>query len=73
MLWCKQTLNDVLLNQMPLDEASIQQKLLEISQLSEQENLSDGLLLALKQISLLLETLPELLRLKTTLLELEIK
>jgi len=58
---------------MPLDEASIQQKLLEISQLSEQENLSDGLLLALKQISLLLETLPELLRLKTTLLELEIK
>lgn len=73
MLWCKQTLNEVLLNQMPLDEALIQQKLLEISQLSEQENLSDGLLLALKQISLLLETLPELLRLKTTLLELEIK
>lgn len=73
MLWCKQTLNDVLLNQMPLDEASIQKKLLEISQLSEQENLSEDLLLALKQISLLLETLPELLRLKTTLLELEIK
>ncbi|WP_010113395.1 YccS family putative transporter [Acinetobacter sp. P8-3-8] len=73
MLWCKQTLNDVLLNQIPLDEASIQKKLLEISQLSEQENLSEDLLLALKQISLLLETLPELLKLKTTLLELEIK
>ena len=35
--------------------------------------LSDNLLLALKQISLLLETLPELLKLKTTLLKLEIK
>ena len=73
MLWCKQTLNDVLLHHVSLDEASIQHKLLEINQLSEQENLSDDLLLALKQISLLLETLPELLRLKTILLELEIK
>lgn len=73
MLWCKQTLNDVLLHHIPLDEASIQHKLLEINQLSEQENLSDDLLLALKQISLLLETLPELLKLKTILLELEIK
>ena len=73
MLWCKQTLNDVLLHHVVLDEVSIQHKLLDIKQLSEQENLSDDLLLALKQISLLLETLPELLRLKTTLLELEIK
>ena len=73
MLWCKQTLNDVLLHHVALDEVSIQHKLLDIKQLSEQENLSDDLLLALKQISLLLETLPELLRLKTTLLELEIK
>ncbi|MEK7740270.1 MAG: hypothetical protein AAB326_09610, partial [Pseudomonadota bacterium] len=39
----------------------------------DQENLSDNLLLVLKQISLLLETLPELLKLKTTLLRLEIK
>ncbi|RKG39827.1 YccS family putative transporter [Acinetobacter rongchengensis] len=73
MLWCKQTLNDVLLHHVVLDEVSIQHKLLDIKQLSEQENLSDDLLLALKQISLLLETLPELLKLKTTLLELEIK
>ncbi|MEG0483144.1 MAG: FUSC family protein, partial [Acinetobacter sp.] len=73
MLWCKQTLNDVLLHHIPLDEVSIQHKLLEISNLSEQEDLSDDLLLALKQISLLLETLPELLKLKTILLELEIK
>nr|WP_277613830.1 YccS family putative transporter [Acinetobacter nematophilus] len=73
MLWCKHTLNDVLLNQVPLDEAVIEQKLTEIQTLSDQDNLSDGLLLALKQISLLLETLPELLKLKTTLLRLEIK
>jgi uncharacterized membrane protein (TIGR01666 family) len=73
MLWCKYTLNDVLLNQVPLNEWLIEQKLKEIQILSEQDNLSDGLLLALKQISLLLETLPELLKLRTTLLRLEIK
>jgi uncharacterized membrane protein YccC len=73
MLWCKHTLNEALLNQAPLNEAAIDQKLAEIQTLSDQDNLSDGLLLALKQISLLLETLPELLRLKTTLLGLEIK
>ena len=73
MLWCKQTLNDALLNQQPLDEQIIHAKLNEIKLLSKQDNLSDNLLLALKQISLLLETLPELLKLKTTLLKLEIK
>ena len=73
MLWCKDYLNQVLLNQEPLDELLIQQKLTEIQHLNEQDNLSDDLQLALKQISLLLETLPELLKLKTTLLELEIK
>ena len=73
MLWCKETLNDVLLNQTPLDQTLITQKLNDIHQLSEQDNLSDNLQLALKQISLLLETLPELVRLKTALLKLEIK
>ena len=73
MLWCKDYLNQVLLNQEPLDELLIQEKLTEIQHLNEQDNLSDDLQLALKQISLLLETLPELLKLKTTLLELEIK
>lgn len=73
MLWCKQTLTDVLLNQTAVNEVLIETKLTEIQHISDQENLSDNLLLVLKQISLLLETLPELLKLKTTLLRLEIK
>lgn len=73
MLWCKYTLTDVLLNQIAVNEALIETKLTEIQHISDQENLSDNLLLVLKQISLLLETLPELLKLKTTLLRLEIK
>lgn len=73
MLWCKATLHHALIQQHPLDELIIQEKLQEIKQFTEQENLSDDLLLALKQISLLLETLPELLKLKMTLLKLEIK
>ncbi|MFW2173205.1 YccS family putative transporter [Acinetobacter guillouiae] len=73
MLWCKYTLTDVLLNQVTVNEALIETKLTEIQHISDQENLSDNLLLVLKQISLLLETLPELLKLKTTLLRLEIK
>lgn len=73
MLWCKETLNDVLLRQEILNENSIQEKLAEIQQLNDQDSLSDNLLLALKQISMLLETLPELLKLRSTLLELEIK
>ena len=63
----------LLLNQTPLDQTLITQKLNDIHQLSEQDDLSDNLQLALKQISLLLETLPELVRLKTALLKLEIK
>lgn len=73
MLWCKQMLRAVLLEQQSVDDHLIQQKLAEIQSLSEHENLSDNLLLTLKQISLLLETLPELLSLKSNLLELEIK
>ena len=38
-----------------------------------QADLSDDLLLILKQMSLLLETLPELIQLRSTLLALEIK
>jgi hypothetical protein len=41
--------------------------------MSTQENLSQDLLLVLKQISLLLETLPELLNLHSQLLKQEIK
>ena len=73
MLWCESTMNDVLLQATPLNEQQIEHKLNEIKLLSDQENLSDNLLLALKQISLLLETLPELIKLKTVLLTLEIK
>lgn len=73
MLWCKDTLFAVLLQQQPLAEDKIQDKLQEIKQMSTQENLSEDLLLVLKQISLLLETLPELLKLRTELWAQEIK
>jgi uncharacterized membrane protein (TIGR01666 family) len=73
MLWCKDTLFAVLLQQQPLDRDKIQDKLNEIKQMSTQENLSEDLLLVLKQISLLLETLPELLKLRTELWAQEIK
>lgn len=73
MLWCKDTLFAVLLQQQPLDTDKIQDKLQEIKQMSTQENLSEDLLLVLKQISLLLETLPELLNLRTALWAQEIK
>lgn len=73
MTWCQHTLNDVFIHQNALDQELIQLKLAEIQLISEQPELSMNLLLALKQISLLLETLPELLKLKNTLLTLEIK
>ena len=73
MTWCQHTLNDVFIHQNALDQELIQLKLAEIQLISEQQELSMNLLLALKQISLLLETLPELLKLKNTLLTLEIK
>jgi len=73
MHWCQQTLNAVLLQQQPLADIQIQEKLTEIKKLSQQANLSDHLLLILKQISLLLETLPELLHLRQQLLRQEIK
>jgi len=73
MLWCKSTLNDVLLQHKTLPEREIQQKLAEIKRLNAQETMSQHLHLVLKQISLLLETLPELLKLKTELLTRDIK
>ena len=73
MLGCKDTLFTVLLQQQPLAKDKIQAKLEEIKQMSTQENLSEDLLLVLKQISLLLETLPELLKLRTELWAQEIK
>ena len=73
MRWCKDTLFSVLLQQQPLAEDQVQAKLEEIQQISAQDNLSEDLLLVLKQISLLLETLPELLKLRTALFIQEIK
>ena len=73
MHWCQGTLHEVLIQQQPLNRSVIDEKLAEIESLSRQHSLSDNLLLALKQISLLLETLPELIQLRSTLLELEIK
>jgi hypothetical protein len=45
----------------------------EIKRLNAQETMNQNLHLVLKQISLLLETLPELLKLKTELLARDIK
>ncbi|MPW42248.1 hypothetical protein A6M14_11690 [Acinetobacter sp. Ac_877] len=73
MQWTQKTLEAVLLHQEAISEQMIQLKLDEISKLNNQDALSDDLLLVLKQMSLLLETLPELISLKTTLLKLEIK
>lgn len=71
--WCQITLEQTLIQQQALDEHIIQEKLVEIRQLGQHAHLSEHLLLILKQISLVLETLAELNLLKTTLLELEIK
>jgi len=73
MRWCQQTLTGVLLQQQPLATYDIDHKLAEIQRLSTQQNQSAHLLLVLKQISLLLETLPELLKLRHELLGAEIK
>ena len=57
-----------------LSNAVLTEKLAEIQSLSQQsDHLSDHLLLMLKQISLLLETLPELVKLRQTLLDLDIR
>lgn len=73
MQWCLQTLNSSLIQQQVLNPQLIQNKLDEIQQISNEAELSEHWQLVLKQMSLLLETLPELLRLKQRLLALEIK
>ncbi|MEG2357355.1 MAG: hypothetical protein RR944_04315 [Acinetobacter sp.] len=73
MLWCRDTLANVVLKQQALPELKIQQKQQEIKMLNVQAYLSSHLQLVLKQISLLLEILPELLQLRTELLRQEIK
>lgn len=73
MLWCKQTLVKVLLQQHRLPEQDIQQQLNAIKALNTQDSLDSHLQLVLKQISLLLETLPELLKLQTELLHHDIQ
>ncbi len=71
--WCQSTLDDVLIQQKPLNPEKIQQKLFEIQTLSTKEMRSNHLQLVLKQISLLLETLAELIQLRTQLIQAEIK
>lgn len=73
MRWCQALMHQVLLQQQPLDLTQVEAQLADIQRLSAADELSDNLLLALKQISLLLETLPELLQLRNQLLALEIE
>ena len=73
MTWCEQTLEEALDAKNSISDEALQAKLKEIQRLNQQENLSEHLLLVLKQISLLIETLPELYHLRNTLLKLEIK
>ena len=69
---CAQSLASALVQPQDFSEAFFTEKLAEIQNLSQQPDLPDHLLLMLKQISLLLETLPELVKLRQTLLSLEI-
>ncbi|WP_130803469.1 YccS family putative transporter [Acinetobacter ihumii] len=73
LIWCKETLEQALIDQRPLHPQDMSNKLVEMKTLAQQASTSDYDLLILKQISLLIETLPELLILKTELLHLEIK
>lgn len=72
MQWTQHTLASILKKQEYIPEQNIQLKLDEISVLNTQEFLSDNLLLILKQMTLLLEILPELIRLQKTLLAMDI-
>lgn len=62
-----------LIQQHPIHLATIQAKLAEVKQLEQHSQHDIHWQLIIKQISLLLETLPELLQLKTQLLQQEIK
>ncbi|MBE2172264.1 TIGR01666 family membrane protein [Acinetobacter oleivorans] len=72
LLRCQEILSQSVLGQTLPDHTLISQILQEIQDLTAQEQLSEKYILVLKQISLLLETLPELLMLKDKLLEQEI-
>jgi uncharacterized membrane protein (TIGR01666 family) len=72
LLRCQEILSQSVLGQTLPDHTLISQILQEIQDLTAQEQLSEKYTLVLKQISLLLETLPELLMLKDKLLEQEI-
>lgn len=72
LLRCQEILSQSVLEQTLPDHTLISQILQEIQDLTAQEQLSEKYTLVLKQISLLLETLPELLMLKDKLLEQEI-
>ena len=72
LLRCQEILSQSVLEQTLPDHTLISQVLIEIQDLTAQEQLSEKYTLVLKQISLLLETLPELLMLKDKLLEQEI-
>lgn len=71
MQWCSTALNATLLQQQPLASAELNAKLTLIRHLSLRNELNDQQLLVLKQLSLMLETLPELLSLKQQLLALD--
>jgi hypothetical protein len=72
LLRCQEILSQSVLEQTLPNHTLISQVLIEIQDLTAQEQLSEKYTLVLKQISLLLETLPELLMLKDKLLEQEI-
>lgn len=72
LLRCQEILSQSVVGQTLPDHTLISQILQEIQDLTAQEQLSEKYTLVLKQISLLLETLPELLMLKDKLLEQEI-
>jgi uncharacterized membrane protein (TIGR01666 family) len=73
LLSCQKILSQSVLEQSLPDHEFIKQLLQEIQGLTAHEQLSEKYTLVLKQISLLLETLPELLTLKGKLLEQGIK
>ena len=73
LLSCQKILSQSVLEQSLPDHELIKQLLQEIQGLTAHEQLSEKYTLVLKQISLLLETLPELLTLKGKLLEQGIK
>ncbi len=73
LLDCQQILNQSLFEQVSVDLNFIEQTLKQIQSLTTHEDFSESYTLVLKQMSLLLETLPELLTLKNKLLEQEIK